>query len=164
MRYAPIWAPDGERISFTDKNGKLWVVDVGTKQMTLVADDEQGAINAYAWSPNGGHLAFILSETVGFGSIHIWSVGEETTHKITSELFNEFDLAWDPEGNYLYYLSDREYTPQISSIEWNFATDRETSSTPWRYETMWRTPCPRKATRSRLKRTRIKRRQKKKPR
>ncbi|MGB5661027.1 MAG: S41 family peptidase [Thermoanaerobaculia bacterium] len=126
MRYTPIWAPDGERISFTDKNGKLWVVDVGTKQMTLVADDEQGAINAYAWSPNGGHLAFILSETTGYGSIHIWSVGEETPHKITSELFNEFDLAWDPEGNYLYYLSDREYTPQISSIEWNFATDRET--------------------------------------
>jgi tricorn protease len=126
MRYAPIWAPDGERIAFSDKNGKLWVVNVDTKAMTLVADDEQGAINAYAWSPNGGHLAFILSEVTGFGSIHIWSVGGDTTHRVTGELFNEFDLAWDPEGNYLYYLSDREYTPQISSIEWNFATDRET--------------------------------------
>ena len=126
MRYAPIWAPDGKRIAFTDKNGKLWVVNVGTKVMTLVADDEQRAINSYAWSPHGGHLAFILSEVTGFGSLHIWSVGSETTQKVTSELFNEFDLAWDPEGKYLYYLSDREYTPQISSIEWNFATDRET--------------------------------------
>ena len=126
MRYAPIWAPDGERIAFTDKNGKLWVVNVDTKAVTEVADDQQGAIDAYAWSPNGGHLAFILSEVTGFGSIHIWSVGGETTQQITSELFNEFDLAWDPEGNYLYYLSDREYTPQISSLEWNFATDRET--------------------------------------
>ena len=126
MRYSPKWAPDGERIAFTDKNGKLWVVTVDSKTITLVADDQQGAIDAYAWSPHGGHLAFILSEVSGYGSIHIWSVGDSTRHKITSELFNEFDLAWDPEGNYLYYLSDREYTPQISSIEWNFATDRET--------------------------------------
>jgi len=126
MRYAPTWAADGKRIAFTDKNGQLWVVDVSSKAMTLVADDERGAIDAYAWSPHGGHLAFILSEITEYGSIHIWSVGDGATHKITSELFNDFDLAWDPEGKYLYYLSDREYTPQISSLEWNFATDRET--------------------------------------
>jgi tricorn protease len=126
MRYRPIWSPDGKRIAFSDKNGKLWVVDIATKATLLVADDDQGAIYAYAWSPHGGHLAFILREITGFGSVYIWSVSDEATHKVTSELFNEFDLAWDPEGNYLYYLSDREYTPQISSIEFNFATDRET--------------------------------------
>ena len=65
-----------------------------TRALTMVADDQQGAINAYAWSPNGGHLAFILSEVTGFGSIHIWSVGDETPHRVTSELFNEFDLAF----------------------------------------------------------------------
>src|SRR6185369_4730741 len=31
-----------------------------------------------------------------------------------------------PSGNYLYYLSDREYAPQISSAYWNFATSRTT--------------------------------------
>ncbi|MCP3859226.1 MAG: hypothetical protein GY704_06210, partial [Phycisphaeraceae bacterium] len=37
-------------------------------------------------------------------------------------MFNEFNPAWDPEGNYLFYLSDREFAPQISAIEWNFGT------------------------------------------
>ncbi|MGD0781843.1 MAG: S41 family peptidase, partial [Candidatus Aminicenantales bacterium] len=46
--------------------------------------------------------------------------------KITDEQFNANSPAWDPEGNYLFYLSDREYAPQISSIEFNFATDRMT--------------------------------------
>ena len=32
--------------------------------------------------------------------------------------------AWDPQGNYLYFLSDREFAPQISNIEFNYATNR----------------------------------------
>ena len=33
--------------------------------------------------------------------------------------------AWDPEGNYLYFIGTREYQPQLSAIEFNFATNRE---------------------------------------
>ncbi len=33
---------------------------------------------------------------------------------------------WDPAGNYLFYMSDREYAPRIGAIEWNYQVDRET--------------------------------------
>src|SRR6185295_3685688 len=33
---------------------------------------------------------------------------------------------WDPQGNYLYFLSDREFAPQLSNIEFNYATNRPT--------------------------------------
>src|SRR6185436_17296298 len=39
---------------------------------------------------------------------------------------NAGNPAWDPQGNYLYYLSDREFAPQISSIEFNYALNRST--------------------------------------
>ncbi|UCD24751.1 MAG: PDZ domain-containing protein, partial [Gemmatimonadota bacterium] len=45
--------------------------------------------------------------------------------RITGEYFNEFTPAWDPEGNYLYYIADREYAPMIGSFEWNYVVDRE---------------------------------------
>jgi tricorn protease len=41
-------------------------------------------------------------------------------------MFNSQSPAWDPQGNYLYYLSDREFAPQISSIEFNYALNRST--------------------------------------
>src|SRR5262249_28708803 len=34
--------------------------------------------------------------------------------------------AWDPEGRYLYYLSERELSPQISLFELNYAVNRAT--------------------------------------
>ncbi len=132
MRYALRWSPDGKRIAFSDKHGKLYVVDVSTKGITEVADDPEVLIFDHAWSPNGGHLAFSMGVVndwnVGgtFSSIYIWSVADGQTRKITTDMFNDFEPVWDPSGDYLYYMSDRAYAPQISAIEWNFATDRET--------------------------------------
>ena len=41
-------------------------------------------------------------------------------------MFDEYDPAWDPDGNYLYYLSDREFAPQLGNLEWNFIGNRST--------------------------------------
>ena len=46
---------------------------------------------------------------------------------MTDELWNEESPAWDMDGEFLYYLSDREFTPQISTLEWNYAGNRMTS-------------------------------------
>ena len=46
--------------------------------------------------------------------------------RVTDDYFNSYNPAWDPQGNYLYFLSDREFAPQISNIEFNYATNRPT--------------------------------------
>jgi tricorn protease len=126
MRYQPRWAPDGKRIAFSDKDGKIHVVEVENGAALEVADEEHGQVFDYEWSPRGGQLAFSLSDATGFSSIYIWSVSDGVTRRITGESFNEFSPAWDPNGNYLYYLSDRQFQPQIGSFEFNYVVDRET--------------------------------------
>ncbi|TNF77125.1 MAG: peptidase S41, partial [Acidobacteria bacterium] len=126
MRYAPEWSPDGSRLAFSDKGGKLFVLEVDTREVIEIADEARGQIRDYTWSPNGGHVAFSMTDINDFGSIYIWSVADRQLHRVTSEMFHDFEPVWDPDGKYLYYFANREYAPQISSIEWNFATDRET--------------------------------------
>lgn len=126
MRYAPRWAPDGKRLAFSDKDGKIYVLEVATKKLIEIADEKRFQVYDYVWSPNGGHLAFTLSDPNTYRSIYIWSVKDGQIRRITDEMFNEFDPAWDPEGNYLFFLADRQFQPQICSIEWNYAVDRET--------------------------------------
>jgi tricorn protease len=126
MRYAAEWSPDGDRLAFSDKDGKLYVLELASRRISEIADDPWGQIQSYVWSPQGGHLAFSLTNTNGFGSIAVWTVADGEVRRVTDDLFNDFNPAWDPAGDFLYYLSDREFAPQISSIEWNFATDRET--------------------------------------
>jgi tricorn protease len=125
MRYHPEWSPDGDRLAFGDKDGVVYVLEIASRELTQVANEARGQVQDYAWSPHGGHLAFSLSDPTGFRSIYIWSVSDGQLRRLTGEMFNEWNPAWGTEGDYLYYLSDRQFAPQISAIEWNFALDRE---------------------------------------
>jgi tricorn protease len=124
MLYQPSWAPDGKRIAFSDKDGKLYVLTLSDKKVTQIAQNRRGRIQSYPWSADGGSLAFTLDDPSGFGAIYIWSVNDPQLHRVTSELFDSGEPAWDPAGNYLYFLSTHDFAPQLSRVEFNYATNR----------------------------------------
>jgi tricorn protease len=126
-RFQLRWSPDASRIAFYDKDGKLFVLSVSDRKLTEVAHDPRNPITDYSWSPRGNHLAFAMSEPqYGGRSVYVWSAADAKVRPVTSALFDEYSPAWDPDGNYLYYLSDRDYQPQLSSLEFNFAGNRTT--------------------------------------
>jgi tricorn protease len=126
MRYTPAWSPDGKRLAFSDKDGKVFVVTVADKSLVQVADESRGQVRDYRWSPCGTHLAFSLSDPNGTRSLYLWSVGQAKSRRITGEMFDEFGPAWDPDGNYLYYLSEREFAPQLDTNDFNYVGNRST--------------------------------------
>jgi len=124
MRYSPEWSPDGKRIAFSDKDGGVYVLTLADRKITEVARSRKGAVRDFVWSPRGNHLAFSMAGANDYSSIYIWSAGDGKLRRITDEYFDADTPAWDPEGNYLYYLGMREFAPAISGVEFNFATTR----------------------------------------
>lgn len=125
MLFGLRWSPDGKRLAFSDKYGKLYVLTVADKLLQEVADERRGLLRDFSWSPCGQHLAIVLSEPNQFGSIHIWSVADRQLRRVTGEMTDDSGPSWDPKGDYLFFLSRRQFAPQISSIEWNFAGNRD---------------------------------------
>jgi len=126
FRYAPAWSADGARIAFGDKDGKVYVVDVAAKTTTEIVDASRGQIQNYVWSPRGHHLAFSQLGPNGQQSVYVWSEKDKQVRRVTDPLFDAGSPAWDPDGKYLFFLSDREFAPQLSTVEFNFATNRTT--------------------------------------
>ena len=62
----------------------------------------------------------------GFSSVYVWSEKDGQVRRVTDPLFNAESPAWDPDGKYLFFASDREFAPQLSTVEFNFATNRTT--------------------------------------
>jgi tricorn protease len=124
MLYAAEWAPDGKRLAFSDKDGKLFVLTLDDKKVAQIAQDPSGRLRDYIWSADGGHIAFTMNNPNNFRSIYVWSVSDGQVHRVTGDMFDTTDIAWDTEGNYLYYTAVRDFAPLISQIEFNFATNR----------------------------------------
>jgi tricorn protease len=125
MRYAPEWSADGKRLAFSDKDGKLYVLALGDRSVTEIAKSRDGQIRDYSWSPRGDYIAFSIANPNGFNSVYIWSGADNKLHRLTEEYFDAGSPKWDPDGNYLYFISARDYAPQISTVEFNFATNRQ---------------------------------------
>lgn len=125
--YRPVWAPDGKRIAFSDKEGRIFVVTVDDGKSVEVANERNGEVFDYAWSPCGQWLAYSLSQPSTNRAIFIWGAADGKSRQVTDGFFGEHDVSWDPEGKVLWYLSERDYAAQISQIEWSFAANRQTS-------------------------------------
>ncbi|MEM8933607.1 MAG: PDZ domain-containing protein, partial [Acidobacteriota bacterium] len=120
------FSPDGRSLAFRDAAARLYVLDMESHDVRQVADDETKFGLDYRWSPHGGHLVFSLAEATGFRSIHLWSRSDDRTRRLTSDRANDFSPAFGAHGDYLYFLSDRQYQPQIGTIEFNYSHNRKT--------------------------------------
>jgi len=121
---APVWAPGGKHLAFTDKDGIVYVIGVTERKLIKAAKDEFGRAGDVAWSPDGQILAFSLGNLNGTRSLHAWGLVDQQLRRLTGDLFPVTDPAWDPEGKYLYALSRRDYAPQISNLEFDYAGNR----------------------------------------
>jgi tricorn protease len=124
--YAPRWSGDDKRIAFSDNTGRLYVIDVATQRRVTVARDPAEMTQDYRWSPDGRFLGYSLNEPNGFSGVFLWSAADARSRRVTPPFFNAHSPAWAPNGELLYFLSDREYQPLLSTIEFDFATDRQT--------------------------------------
>ncbi|HYC77158.1 MAG TPA: peptidase S41, partial [Planctomycetota bacterium] len=120
------WAPDGARLMASEQSGRIMVYDVASKAGVEAAKDRAGQAGDATWSPDGRRLAFSLGDPNGLRSLWIWSVDDGAARRVTSEQWNEYEPVWSPDGDILWYLSDRAYAPLVSGHEWTFSLDRNT--------------------------------------
>ncbi len=125
--YNPQFSPDGARIAISDKDGRILVVRSNGEGSPREAGRDPGWRNRdYTWSPAGDYLAFSQTQESGLRALYLYSVEENRTRQISDGLYSEYQPAFSSDGQLLYFLGDREFAPQISQREWNYAVNRTT--------------------------------------
>lgn len=115
FRYSGVPSPDGKRLAWTDKDLKLWLHELETRQTTLVAESARGGLEEFAWSPDSQWLAYTDSASNNVQQIHLYQLTNPAHAVVTSDRVESYSPAWSPDGKWLYFLSDRELRSLVSS-------------------------------------------------
>ena len=126
FKYQPVWSPDSKRIAWSDKDTRLWYVDIKDKKPVEVDKGKYGEITNYAWSPDSNWIAYDKNQESGLSVVYLYSLADKQITAVTSPLVNSVGEAFDPEGKYLYFLSDRDYNEVLGNYDFEFANPKTT--------------------------------------
>ena len=114
-------SPKGEHVAFANHRNELWLLDMASGASRKLATNRYGAMGAFAWSPDGRWLAFQKNESRTKHAIAIASVETGEIRAVTEPLFADYAPSFDPDGRYLYFLSDRILNPVYDDLQFELS-------------------------------------------
>ncbi|MCZ6507825.1 MAG: acetyl-CoA synthetase, partial [Acidobacteria bacterium] len=126
-RYPARWSPDGDKLAFGNSNHELLFVDVDGGELTRVDADTQGDIDTYSWSPDSRWLVYEKSHPeTRLPSLAVYSLETGQAEILGDGLTFDFGPVFSADGDYLFFLSNRDYNLNFSDFEFNFVYDDAT--------------------------------------
>ena len=124
--FPPQWSPDSKKLAWADQKLRLWYVDINDKKPVEVDHGEFAEITSYSWSPDSKWLAYNKAQRSGYNIIYLYSLADKKITAVTDDLNNSYSPYFDPEGKYLYFLSDRDFNEVLGNIDFEFANPKTT--------------------------------------
>jgi len=110
-RFGPVWSPDSKKLLYWDKKLQLWYVDIEEKKPVLIDTGEYEEFGGGAWSPDSRWVAYSKTGAGLKDSIYLYSLEQKKVFPVSEGFYNDFNPAFDQNGKYLYFLSDRFFFP-----------------------------------------------------
>ncbi len=123
-RYPVQWSPDSARLAFIDQTETLRLLDVASGKLTEI--DQVPIWMAHEslenlplrWSADSRWLTWArpVKETVNT-AIFLYDTTAAKKHQVTPGYFADVAPVFDPDGKYLYFLSNRAFEPVYGDFD-----------------------------------------------
>ncbi|HEY6159310.1 MAG TPA: PDZ domain-containing protein [Gemmatimonadales bacterium] len=139
FRYRPYWSPDSKKLAFVDQAMTVWLVERASKKATKVDRGlfmYEGDLQAFriGWSSDSRWLAYERDLENRHHAIFLFDAQTGTRTQVTAGYYDDVNPVFDPDGKYLYFLSNRTLAPSYSDVEntWIYANTTNVVAVPLR--------------------------------
>lgn len=120
--YKLYWSPDSKKLAFIDETNDIFVVDVESGETAVAGNTNwnvgHGGRSGYpiAWSPDSRWLAFSQGQENANNAIFLYDMEAGELHQATSGFYQDSRPVFSKDGNYLFYLTDRNFDANYSDM------------------------------------------------
>jgi tricorn protease len=114
-------SPDSKKILYCNKNLELKLVDIETGKTILIDKAESWEFNQFTFSANSDWVAYVRPYRMAKPRLHLYEIATQKSLPITEEWYDASNPSFSSDGNYLFFVSSRDYSPTYSWTEWNHA-------------------------------------------
>jgi len=140
FRYRAQWSPDGKRLAFVDEQARIHVIGAEggvpaeiDRSRVWMGHDALESLR-FAWSADSRWIAYSRPSSTGSPAIFLYDTAHSKLAQATSGYFGDLQPVFDPEGKYLYFLSNRAFTPTYGDFDntWTYPNSTEIVAVPLR--------------------------------
>lgn len=125
VKWGKIWglrvSNDEKLAAITNQEGKLWVINLKTLKSKFAHKTALGRISDMAWSPCSRYMSFSASVNDRIDTLFLYDTKTNKTVQLLDPVLKDFAPTFDPTGQYLYFLSIREFHPAYSETHFNLS-------------------------------------------
>lgn len=125
-RFEPRFSPDSKKLAFGDRNRRLWLLDIASGEKTEVDQGAEGDLTVHAWSPNSQYLVYQKILPSGLPGLMLFDTARDDHLTLSDGLSPDHDPVFSHDGQYLLFLSERDYPIRFSAFEFNYLYNRAT--------------------------------------
>lgn len=125
FRYQASWSPDSKKLVFIDEKIHILVYDVDQNKTTKVDEGNWGThgyLSGYDfdWSADGNWLTYSKSLINRNGAVFLYDYANKKLTQVTSGFYSDNNPVFDPEGKYLYFTTNRHFSPVYGDYDNSF--------------------------------------------
>ncbi len=125
FRYSLFWSPDSKKVAFIDKAMKVWIYDVTSNQATEVDQGSRlmhGSCERFrvSWSADSRWILYDRDVENWQAAVFLYDYQQKKRHQVTSGYYNAYNSVFDPDGKYIYLLTNQFFSPLYSEFDNTF--------------------------------------------
>jgi tricorn protease len=126
FRLQPAWSPDSTQLLFADKSARLFYVDINDKKPVLIDQGHYADLTDYNWSPDSKWVVYAKAAENGNQVVYLYSLADKKITPVTTDFTDSRNPVFDPDGKYLYFLSERDYNEVLGVYDMEFSNPKAT--------------------------------------
>lgn len=111
--------PKKDMVALTNHRFEIMLVNLKSGSCRIVDKSKYARIADIAWSADGQWFAYSCWTSERTSGIKIASIEDRTVRSVTVPVRQDFSPSFDPDGRFLFFLSNREFNPVYDTIQFD---------------------------------------------